>query len=54
MDYTEIMNFCGYDLDKSHEMAKQYKSVNFSESIKKLRLDISSEPEGVTDNGDDA
>ena len=36
MDYIEIMNFCGYDLDKAHEMAKQRGTVDFSETIKEL------------------
>lgn len=24
MDYTEIMNICGYDLEKSHKMVEKY------------------------------
>ena len=35
MDYLEIMNFCGFDLDKAHEMAKQRGTEDFSESLKK-------------------
>lgn len=34
MDYLEIMNFCGFDLKKAHEMAKQYRGKSFSEIIK--------------------
>ena len=38
MDYLEIMNFCGFDLKKAHEMAKQYRGTeDFSESLKKMR-----------------
>ena len=36
MDYIEIMNFCGYDLKKAHEMAKQRGTADFSETIKEL------------------
>lgn len=35
MDYLEIMNFCGFDLDKAHEMAKEKGAKEFSESIKR-------------------
>lgn len=35
MDYLEIMNFCGFDLDKAHEMAKQRGTEDFSEIIKR-------------------
>lgn len=51
MDYMEIMNFCGYDLDKAHEMAKRYGAVPFSESIKE---NVERDPyreERMTDNG---
>lgn len=37
MDYIEIMNFCGYDMDKAHEMAMQYRGKSFSEIIKAER-----------------
>lgn len=35
MDYLEIMNFCGFDLDKAHEMAKEKGAEDFSEIIKR-------------------
>ena len=35
MDYMEIMNLCGYDLAKAHEMAKQRGTEDFSEVIKR-------------------
>lgn len=36
MDFLEIMNFCGFDLEKAHEMAKQRGTADFSETIKEL------------------
>ena len=35
VDYLEIMNLCGFDLDKAHEMAKQRGTEDFSEVIKR-------------------
>ncbi len=35
MDYLEIMNFCGFDLDKAHEMAKEKGTEDFSEILKR-------------------
>ena len=54
VEYMEIMNFCGYDLRKAHEMAKQYGAEEFSELVKEIRRDISDHTERVTDNGDNA
>ena len=38
MDYFEIMNFCGFDLKKAHNMARQYGAKNFSEIIREERV----------------
>lgn len=46
MDYLEIMNFCGFDLKKAHEMAKQRGTEDFSESLKKMRGSTRQEQEG--------
>ena len=35
MDYLEIMNLCGFDMDKAHEMAKQRGTEDFSEIVKR-------------------
>lgn len=37
MDYIEIMNFCGYDLNRAHELAKRRGAEDFSETVKKMR-----------------
>lgn len=34
MDYIEIMNFCGYDMDKAHEMAMRHGVIPFSDAVK--------------------
>lgn len=31
MDFLEIMNFCGFDMDKAHKMAKEAGAVELSE-----------------------
>ncbi len=46
MDYLEIMNLCGFDLDKAHEMAKQRGTEDFSESLKKMHGSTRQEQEG--------
>ena len=43
MDYLEIMNLCGFDLDKAHEMAKQRGTEDFSDVIKR---ELRTEQEG--------
>lgn len=53
MDFLEIMNFCGYDLDKAHEMAKQYGSKDFSTSLDELECRKPKQAERVIDDGDD-
>lgn len=37
MDYIEIMNFCGYDVDKAHELAKRHGVIPFSDAVKASR-----------------
>ena len=34
MDFLEIMNFCGYDVEKAHEMARRHGVIPFSDAIK--------------------
>lgn len=34
MDYIEILNFCGYDVDKAHEMARRNGVIPFSDAVK--------------------
>ena len=46
VDYLEIMNFCGYDMDKAHEMAKQRGTEDFSELLKRMRGSTQQEQEG--------
>lgn len=46
MDYLEIMNFCGFDLDKAHEMAKQRGTEDLSEFLKKTCGSTRQEQEG--------
>ena len=42
MDYLEIMNFCGFDLKKAHEMAKQYGARSFSDIVREERRKLTS------------
>lgn len=34
LDYMEILSFCAFDVQKAHEMAKQYGVIPFSETIR--------------------
>lgn len=36
MDYLEIMNFCGYDLEKANAMANQTDTKSLSEIIEDI------------------
>ena len=36
MDFLELMNFCGYDLEKANEMANQTDTKSLSEIIEDI------------------
>lgn len=49
LDYLEILSFCAFDVQKAHEMAKEYGIRPFSETIKENTPD---QTERMTEDGD--
>ena len=40
MDYIEVMDFCGYDMDKASEMSRQTDTKSLSEVIEDIMCEV--------------